>query len=94
MEDDFRIVCCEACDGGGHVKELRTWIESHGECITDWVSIGEACPYCDGTGGEIIETQPVNGVRNLDAQRLCHAEGILEFQTSLRRFHPRQEGCR
>ena len=41
------IIQCEACDGEGRI--VGNW----------WLHSGE-CPYCDGTGGEFIEGQPID----------------------------------
>lgn len=59
MSDAARIVLCEACAGEGTEMVPRTWLESHGEWITDLVPDGP-CPDCEGTGGEIIETEPID----------------------------------
>ncbi|MER9217909.1 hypothetical protein NKI48_03090 [Mesorhizobium sp. M0644] len=48
MNEDFRIVGCEACGTEGRIY--------HGECDDGY---SEPCPYCEGTGGEIIPVEPV-----------------------------------
>ena len=56
---DLRIVACEACGTEGRVLVTvpGQWDpEDRGPC-----------PYCDGTGGEIIETQPIE-MADLDAE--------------------------
>jgi hypothetical protein len=45
-----RVVPCEACQSEG-----RILTSDGGPDETDH----GACPHCEGTGGEIIETQPV-----------------------------------
>lgn len=47
-----RIVLCEACGSEGRV--LRGQYEDERDY--------GPCPYCEGTGGEIIETQPIEMV--------------------------------
>lgn len=44
-----RIVPCESCASEGRI--LRGQYEDERDC--------GPCPWCEGTGGEIIETQPV-----------------------------------
>jgi len=46
--EDFRIVCCEACGSEGRIY--------YGECDDGF---SEPCPYCEGTGGEIIPVEPI-----------------------------------
>jgi hypothetical protein len=55
---DLRIVACEACGTEGRVY--------HGDGDKPWDYV-EECPYCDGTGGEIITTQPIE-MADLDAE--------------------------
>jgi len=55
---DHRIVACEACGTEGRIY--------HGNCDKPWDYV-EECPYCDGTGGEIITTQPIE-MADLDAE--------------------------
>jgi hypothetical protein len=55
---DLRIVACEACGTEGRVY--------HGNGDKPWDYV-EECPYCDGTGGEIITTQPIE-MADLDAE--------------------------
>ncbi len=55
---DHRIVACEACGTEGRVY--------HGNGDKPWDYV-EECPYCDGTGGEIITTQPIE-MADLDAE--------------------------
>lgn len=47
---DLRIVACEACNTEGRLY--------HGNGDMPWDYV-EECPYCGGTGGEIITTQPI-----------------------------------
>ena len=51
-----RIVLCETCGSEGHliVHSARDWHTGA------WMDETEPCPYCEGTGGEIIETQPID----------------------------------
>jgi hypothetical protein len=55
---DHRIVACEACGTEGRIF--------HGNGDKPWDYV-EECPYCDGTGGEIITTQPIE-MADLDAE--------------------------
>ena len=55
---DLRIVACEACGTEGRV------LRSNGG--PDDIDCGE-CPYCEGTGGEIITTQPIE-MADLDGE--------------------------
>ena len=47
---DVRIVRCEACGSEGRIYH------GDGSHRLDWV---EPCPYCQGTGGEMIEVEPI-----------------------------------
>lgn len=49
--DDIRIVLCEACGSEGRIYH------GDGSHRMDWV---ELCPYCEGTGGEMIEVEPID----------------------------------
>lgn len=51
-----RIIPCEACQSEGRI--LRGQYEDERDC--------GPCPYCEGTGGEIIETEPIE-MEDLDA---------------------------
>ena len=56
--EDHRVVLCEACGSEGriYVKDWDYDRESgdyYGERDTG------PCPWCEGTGGEIILTQPI-----------------------------------
>lgn len=53
---NIRIIPCEACQSEGRI--YRGQFEDERDC-------GE-CPYCDGTGGEIITVQPIE-MDDLDA---------------------------
>lgn len=47
-----RIVLCEACGSEGRVLRAEYSTDPNPrDC--------GPCPYCEGTGGEIIETQPI-----------------------------------
>jgi len=49
--NNHRVVPCEACGAEG-----RVFVTISGQ----WDSEDRGpCPYCEGTGGEIIETQPI-----------------------------------
>lgn len=50
---DPRIVPCEACGSEGRVLTSR-----YGGNDPDTIDLGP-CPWCEGTGGEIIETDPI-----------------------------------
>jgi hypothetical protein len=56
-DTDLRIVGCEYCSTEG---KLYCGEFDEERCIGD-------CPICEGTGGEIIETQPI------DMEDLDHA---------------------
>jgi hypothetical protein len=49
LADDVRIVPCEACGSEGRI--YRGQYEDERDC--------GPCPYCEGTGGEIITVQPI-----------------------------------
>jgi hypothetical protein len=49
--ENLRVVPCEACGTEGR------FYTSNGN-DPDWTDHGE-CPYCEGTGGELIEVQPI-----------------------------------
>jgi hypothetical protein len=56
---DVRIVGCEACGTEGRIY-VTDWSPG------DWNEPGHwgerdtgPCPYCEGTGGEIIEVEPI-----------------------------------
>lgn len=54
-----RIVLCEACGSEGRILRAEYSTDPNPrDC--------GPCPYCEGTGGEIIETQPVD-MDDLDA---------------------------
>lgn len=56
---DPRIVECSCCGGEGRVLE-SAWVYEHGSGHGHWDALDAGpCPHCDGTGGEIIETQPI-----------------------------------
>ena len=55
---DHRIVACEACGTEGRIY--------HGNGDKPWDYV-EECPYCDGTGGEIVTTQPIE-MADLDSE--------------------------
>lgn len=46
-----RIVCCDGCGGEG-----RVLYSDGGPYDTD----GGPCPWCEETGGAVIETEPVD----------------------------------
>ena len=60
---DVRIVVCEACGGEG-----RRYVISGCERETGYPLEHDCgpCPYCEGTGGEIIEVEPIE-MEDLDA---------------------------
>lgn len=53
--DYDRIVLCEACGSEGRIQHV-TGFDWHDGSPTGWE---EPCPYCEGTGGEIIVTEPI-----------------------------------
>ncbi len=48
---DYRIILCEACSSEGRVYR--------GHANDPNPRDEGPCPACEGTGGEIIETQPI-----------------------------------
>lgn len=57
--NDTRIVLCQACGSEGRVYvtgyDHGSWNEP-----PHWYERDTGpCPYCEGTGGEIIETEPI-----------------------------------
>lgn len=61
---DYRIVLCEACGSEGRI------LTNNGG--PDDIDHGE-CPYCEGTGGEIVSVQPIE-MSDLDEDRSCNWE--------------------
>jgi hypothetical protein len=59
---DVRIVLCEACGSEGRFYVDTFMRDRNGEAIM----ADELCPYCEGTGGEIITVQPIE-LEDLDA---------------------------
>ena len=49
-DTNYRLVRCEACGSEG-----RILTNDGGPYDQDW---GE-CPYCEGTGGEVIKVEPI-----------------------------------
>lgn len=49
-EAEYRVIPCEACGSEGRVltSDGGPYDKDHGPC-----------PYCDGTGSELIEVQPI-----------------------------------
>lgn len=58
MTHDYRIVPCEACGTEGRIYERHQGYCRHTGYYEGEVDTGP-CPYCEGTGGEIIEVQMV-----------------------------------
>lgn len=56
--DDVRIVPCEACGTEGRIIRQSLYHSSAHVGAPDEVDHGE-CPYCEGTGGELIEVEPI-----------------------------------
>ena len=50
-----RIVLCEGCGSEGRIYRSTGQSDRYGNELID----DEPCPYCDGTGGEIIKTYPI-----------------------------------
>lgn len=62
MSENARIVLCEACGSEGYERET-VWVYEHGcgfahEDVV--LNYNRPCSYCEGTGGEIIETEPID----------------------------------
>jgi len=55
--NDFRIVCCEGCNGEGSTPR-------------NWDDAPVMCQWCDGTGREVIQVQPV-GCEDLEEMGGC-----------------------
>lgn len=51
----LRIVPCAACGSEGSVRHITHISREDGQ----WDGHIEPCPHCGGTGGEIIDTQPI-----------------------------------
>lgn len=50
-----RVILCESCSSEGRIYRATGFSDRYGiEMIDD-----EPCPYCEGTGGEIIKTLPI-----------------------------------
>jgi len=50
-----RIVLCEACGSEGQIIWQTGGSDNYGNPL----EACEPCPYCEGTGGEIIKTEPI-----------------------------------
>jgi hypothetical protein len=55
FDSDDRVVPCEACGTEGQIITWSGSIDRYGNPMED----AHSCPHCDGTGGEIIKTQPI-----------------------------------
>lgn len=55
---DLRIIPCEACGTEGRIIRYAVYHSSAHVGAPDEVDHGE-CPDCEGTGGAIIETRPI-----------------------------------
>lgn len=53
MTEEYRFVCCSACDGSGIYED------------GDYGS--EPCSYCDGYGSEQVEVEPIT-MEDLDRE--------------------------
>lgn len=53
--NDVRIVLCEACGSEGRIYHWTGRYDNYGNPM----EYEEPCPYCDGTGGELIGVQPI-----------------------------------
>jgi hypothetical protein len=49
------IVPCEACEGEGRFQHFTHYDRNGNEC--GWT---ERCSWCEGTGGEVIDGQPID----------------------------------
>jgi hypothetical protein len=57
--EDHRTVPCEACGTEGRIYVADwTYDRNAGGMVPDQRDTGP-CPWCEGTGGEIILTQPI-----------------------------------
>jgi hypothetical protein len=64
IHTDYRIVGCEACGTDGRLYVLDYCHGSRNE-PPHWGDRDDGpCPYCEGTGGEIIEVEPI-GIEDL-----------------------------
>jgi DnaJ-class molecular chaperone len=55
MCKSWRVVLCEACGSEGRIYIDTYQRDEYGNMM----EAAEECPYCEGTGGELIETQPI-----------------------------------
>lgn len=55
---NLRIVGCEACGTEGRIYVTEHCWDHHTGPYWGERDTGP-CPWCDGTGGEIIETRPI-----------------------------------
>lgn len=56
-EDTYwRVVACAACGTEGQLISWSGSMDQYGNPIERT----EPCPYCEGTGGEVIKTQPID----------------------------------
>jgi hypothetical protein len=51
----YRIVLCEACGSEGRIYHPAYTCDNYGNPM----EYEEPCPYCEGTGGVLIEVQPI-----------------------------------
>jgi len=63
LVEDYRLVCCAGCDGEGRLYF------GHPE----WSL--EPCPYCEGTGGELLACEPLD---ETDAEHIDREIAIFE----------------
>jgi hypothetical protein len=67
---DPRIVGCETCRTEGILRHFtHSYIDHRNGGIVECGS-EEDCPWCEGTGGEIIETQPIT-LEDLEVYAPC-----------------------
>lgn len=83
--DSPRLIGCEHCGTEGCGRPLDP---DDGTCVCRYqgydgnspINCEDACPYCEGTGGELIATEPVE-LEDLEADRCtdCGADLPLRF---------------
>ncbi|BCH33172.1 hypothetical protein MesoLjLc_51020 [Mesorhizobium sp. L-8-10] len=61
MSENARIILCEACGSEGYERYTATVYEhgcgfGHEDVFLDY---SRPCRFCEGTGGAIIETEPI-----------------------------------
>jgi hypothetical protein len=63
-ETDDRVVPCEACGTEGELIHWTRSLDTYGNPLEH----STRCPWCEGTGGEVIKMQPIT-LEDLDQEQ-------------------------